>query len=342
MLTQTDFEGDGFVAVSYDRVYGALIGQAVGDALGAPTEGMTRRQITDTYGWVSDFVSEDPAGTDDTEYAVLTARLVLEHGSALSPDHVGDAWRRLLVQQEGGFYGGGFSEMTAINNLRAGLAAPVTGSDNHEMWSDGTAMRIAPVGVYCAGDPAEAARLAAIDGSVSHARDGIYCGQAVAAAVAVALVERDWERVIEAGIAAVPEDSWSARMIRRAVDIGSRHGDVTDAVDDLYDNISLLHYPWADVAPEATALAFGVFAAARGDYVPAVLGGVNVGRDADTIAAMAGAMAGALHGASAVPAGWRDRISVVRGHCIRAVAGTDLRELATSLHEALQSKEPTR
>jgi len=53
--------------------------------------------------------------------------------------------------------------MTAINNLRAGLAPPVTGSDNHEMWSDGAAMRIAPVGILCAGDPREAARLAAIE-----------------------------------------------------------------------------------------------------------------------------------------------------------------------------------
>jgi ADP-ribosylglycohydrolase len=93
------------------------------------------------------------------------------------------------------------------------------------------------------------------------------------------------------------------------------------------------------VGPEATALAMGVFAAARGDYVQAVLGGTNVGRDADTIAAMAGAMAGALHGAEAVPEPWRRRINVVRGHCIRATAGTDLAELARDLHAALLRKD---
>jgi ADP-ribosylglycohydrolase len=324
---------------SFERVYGALIGQAVGDALGAPTEGFTRAQIVERYGWVSDFVDDDPAGTDDTEYAVLTARLVLAHGSGLTPAEVGAAWTEQLVGQEGGFFGGGFSEMTAINNLRAGLKPPTTGSDNHEMWSDGAAMRIAPVGVICAGDPAEAARLAAVDAEVSHARDGVYCAQVVAAAVAEALTSDSWESVVQAGLAAAPADSWTGRSIRRAVEIGRAHEQLPSALDELYAEISIFHYPFADIGPEATALAMGVFTAARGRYVEAVLGGTNVGRDADTIAAMAGAMAGALHGSEAVPEAWRRRINVVRGHCIRSTAGTDLAELARDLHNALLRKE---
>ncbi|WP_307783609.1 ADP-ribosylglycohydrolase family protein [Streptomyces spinoverrucosus] len=320
---------------TFDRVYGALIGQAVGDALGAPTEGLSRAQIVERYGWVSDFVDDDPAGTDDTEYAVLTARLLLDHGMELTPEQVGAAWTRDLVHQVGGFFGGGFSEMTSINNLRAALAPPVTGSDNHELWSDGAAMRIAPVGILCAGDPAEAARLAAIEAQVSHAKDGIYCAQVVAAGVAAAMTAQSWEEVVEAALAAAPLDSWTGRTIRRAVDIGSAHTELSAALDDLYERISIFHYPFADVGPEATALAMGVFAAARGEYVPAVLGGANVGRDADTIAAMAGSLAGALHGAEAVPEEWRRRINAVRGHCITATAGTDLAELARELHAAL-------
>ncbi|NED91453.1 ADP-ribosylglycohydrolase family protein, partial [Streptomyces sp. SID11233] len=44
-------------------------------------------------------------------------------------------------------------------------------------------------------------------------------------------------------------------------------------------------YPWTDLAPEAVGLAFGAFAAARGDFRTAVLTAVNMGRDADTTAA---------------------------------------------------------
>ena len=323
---------------SFERVYGALIGQAVGDALGAPTEGLTREQIVERYGWVSDFLEDDPAGTDDTEYAVLTARLMLAHGTRLTPDQVAAAWTEKLVNQVGGFHGGGFSEMTAINNLRAGLAPPVTGSDNHEMWSDGAAMRIAPVGILCAGDPAEAARLAAIEAQVSHSKDGIYCAQVIAAGVAAAMTADSWEDVVQAALGAAPADSWSGRTTRRAVDIASSDAEMSAALDELYARISIFHYPFADVGPEATALALGVFVAARGEYVPAVLGGTNIGRDADTIAAMAGSLAGALHGSGAVPEKWIRRINVVRGDCIRSTAGTDLAELARDLHTALLTK----
>ena len=326
------------MTATFERVYGALIGQAVGDALGAPTEGLTRAQIVERYGWVSDFVSDDPSGTDDTEYAVLTAQLMLAHGTRLTPDQVGAAWTENLVNQVGGFYGGGFSEMTAINNLRAGLAPPVTGSDNHEMWSDGAAMRIVPVGILCAGDPVEAARVAAIEAQVSHAKDGIYCAQVIAAGVAAAMTADSWQDVVQAALAAAPADSWSGRTTRQAVDIGYSHSELPAALDELYERISIFHYPWADVGPEATALALGVFVAARGEYVPAVLGGTNIGRDADTIAAMAGSMAGALHGSNAVPEQWRRRINVVRGHCIRSTADTDLAELARDLHATLLAK----
>jgi ADP-ribosylglycohydrolase len=206
------------------------------------------------------------------------------------------------------------------------------------MWSDGTAMRIAPVGVFCAGDPKEAARLAAVDASVSHARDGIWCGQALAASVAVAVVSEDWEDVVQAGLDHIPSDSWTHRMVSRAIAVARRSPDLPTALDDLEGAIAIRYYPWADVGPEATALAYGVFVAARGDYVGSVLGGVNIGRDADTIAAMAGAMAGALHGASAVPARWREQINVIRGHCIRATAGTDLRHLADEFTTVLSRR----
>jgi ADP-ribosylglycohydrolase len=206
------------------------------------------------------------------------------------------------------------------------------------MWSDGAAMRIAPVGVLCAGNPAEAARLAAIEAQVSHARDGICCAQALAASVSEALVTSDWERVVAAGLNHIPQDSWSTRTIRRAVEIGSGARDLPTALDALYADIAILHYPWADVAPEATALAYGVFAASRGQYVDAVLGGANIGRDADTIAAMAGAMAGAMQGASAIPERWRTAINVIPGRCIKATAGTDLADLTAQLVAKAQER----
>src|SRR5882757_7035302 len=207
------------------------------------------------------------------------------------------------------------------------------------MWSDGAAMRIAPVGILCAGDPREAARLAAIDAQVSHARDGIWCGQAVAAAVAAAITADRWSDVVQAGVEATPPASWSRRKIEKAVAIGTGPGTTEERLDELERRIAIFHYPWADVAPEATALAFGVFAIAEGEYVESVLGGVNIGRDADTIAAMAGAMAGALRGAEDIPREWLERLGPLRGSCIAAMAGVDLWALADQIADSVDERK---
>jgi hypothetical protein len=60
---------------------------------------------------------------------------------------------------------------------------------------------------------------------------------------------------------------------------------------------------------EELPIAIGFILIARGNYQEAVLGAVNYGRDADSIASMAGAITGALGGRDAVPAEWREFVS---------------------------------
>lgn len=316
--------------MTHDRARGALLGLAIGDAMGAPTEGMSLHEIRARWGRVTGFLSDDAAGTDDTEYAVLCAQGLIAYGCAMTSDDVADHWLAAIAQQNGGFHGAGFSEMVAISNLQAGLRPPASGQRNPELWSDGAAMRVAPLGIYAAGDPQRAAELAAIDARVSHADDGVYCAQAQAAGVAVAMMSDSIDPVIEAMLAALPADSWSRRMADRAVEIGARAQSVEQAEEELFAQIPLHHYMWADVAPEALALSMGLLRACDGG-LHVIESGVNIGRDSDTIAAMAGAVAGALHGAEALPRDWRDQVQTVAGRCITATAGTDLIDLADAL-----------
>ncbi|BAS28122.1 ADP-ribosylglycohydrolase family protein [Limnochorda pilosa] len=314
----------------FQHGYGALAGLAVADALGASTEGSDPATIRATHGRITGFLTDDPAGTDDTEYAMLTAQILLKYGKDVRPEDVAREWTQTLIHQQE-FQKGGFSEVCAVVNLRRGLSAPATGRYNYEMWSDGAAMRIAPVGVACAGSPIEAAKLAAIDASVSHHRDGIYCAQAVAAAVAEAMVADDSDAVIDAALAAIPQDSWSFRAIQRAVAIGRRYSDPFEALEELYQEATIPYYVWADMAPEATALAFGLVASSRCQYVPSVLGAANLGRDADTIGAIAGAISGAFQGVQAIPQEWLAKIDTVKGVCIHATRGMRVSEIARQL-----------
>ena len=322
------------------RARGSLVGLAVGDALGRPAEGMSPGAIRERWGRIEGFVAEKPSGSDDTEYALFSARLLLEHGESLTPDLVAEAYRRESCVQEGGFKGAGFSEMATITNLRAGLQPPFTGQHSHS-WSDGLAMRSAPHGIFAAGDPVLAGHLALVDGSVAHTGEGLYGGQAVAAGVAAAMAGLGPEEVVAAARAVVPADSWTGRNLAAAAAIGGAAPDVWSALEPLHDRLAVTFYHWTDIAPEAVGLAFGVYLAARGRFVDAVLGGVNIGRDADTIAAMAGALAGAGAGFDAIPAEWSSRIRAVPGSCIHTVAGMHISDMAEKLALAAMARRET-
>ncbi|KPI07572.1 ADP-ribosylation/Crystallin J1 [Actinobacteria bacterium OK074] len=322
-----------------DRARGALLGLAVGDALGAPAENMKPSQIRERWGRIEGFVADDPAGTDDTEYAIFSGLLLADHGHDLTVDHVEAAWHAWIADRdEAGFKGAGFSERGTLENLRRGLAAPITAQHRHA-WSDGLAMRAAPFGVYAAGRPAEAARLIAIDGTVSHDGEGILGGRAVAAGVAAAMVGHHPDAVVQAALSVVPEDSWTARSLHRAVATARRARRDPDRTQLSVERavrraVVIGGYPWTDLAPEAVGLAFGAFAAARGDFRGAVLMAVNMGRDADTTAAVAGSLAGALGGAGAIPADWAESIGPVRGSCLPSMAGRHILDLADRLTPA--------
>ncbi|WP_253915872.1 ADP-ribosylglycohydrolase family protein, partial [Streptomyces sp. NRRL S-31] len=308
-----------------DRARGALLGLAVGDALGAPAENLRPSEIRARWGRVTGYVAEQPCGTDDTEYAIFSGLLLARHGSALTPAHVEAAWHEWIADRaESPFRGAGFSERGTLENLRRGLAAPISAQHRHA-WSDGLAMRAAPFGVFAAGRPAEAARLVAIDGSVSHEGEGIHGGQAVAAGVAAAMTGAPVPVVIAAALAVVPADSWTARSLRRAVAVAHRGERAVRSA------VVVGGYPWTDLAPEAVALAFGAYAAADGDFREAVLTAVNMGRDADTTAAVAGALSGATRGLSAIPAAWAAAIGPARGRCLPSMAGRHVLEVADLL-----------
>lgn len=323
------------------RAVASLVCHAIGDAMGAPAENLDPASIRARWGWIDSFVVDDPGSTDDTEYSLLSARLLLEHGLELTPAAVAAAWRTHLADQAGGFAGAGFSEMAAIENLRRGLEPPASAQHVHA-WSDGAAMRAAPAGIRAAGDPDLAAALVTVDAGVSHGREGVAGARAIAAGVAEALrlpvpsAEDAAARArrIAGRAADAAGEGWTATSIRRAIEIATEAPDLAVATEQLHAELVVGSYYWADLAPEAVGLAFGVYVAAEGRPRAAILGGVNVGRDADTIAAMAGALAGATHGLEDIPEGWRRVVARARGACIAAVAGWSVEEAATDLAAA--------
>lgn len=308
-----------------DKVYGCLIGLAIGDSLGDAARLAENRA---NYGITTDFNKGASWSTDDTEFALLTAQTIIAHGKNLEQRHVVDAWMQHVVGQDE-YKRGGASETEAAQNLRRGLLPPDSGRCNTFQMSDGAVMRIAPIGAYCAGDPQEAARLAYIEANISHARDGIWGAQAVAAAVAVAMADGDIDQIMDAAWRQIPEDSWLFLKLQRAFGILD---DCDNAILDLWMPLhdELRTASWATTA-EALPSAFCCLKLRHESFREGVVLAANFARDADTIGAVCGAVLGAKYGASGIPERWREKVRYPSGTCLLFTKGMDIYDIATRL-----------
>ncbi|HRF47362.1 MAG TPA: ADP-ribosylglycohydrolase family protein [Anaerolineales bacterium] len=322
MITRQTLSHD--LALRTAKARGALLGLAVGDALGDLGRNDEYRK---RYGLATS-LNGAARSTDDTEFALLTARTLLTCGGALTPEALVESWRALILEQGGVFERGGRPLYGAVANLQRGMLPPLSGRDNVMNDDDGAAMRIAPIGILCAGDVPRALELAEIEAQVSHDGDGIWAAQAVAAAVAVAMVDGSTDEILSAARAAIPADSWLGRAQARADAICSEAGCIEAAWERLHDD---LWTPVHSVSAEAIPQALAVFRLTDGDFRRGLFWACNFGRDADTIGAVVGALTGARHGVGVIPPEWIERVRRPSGVCLRFAAQEDIVALADGL-----------
>lgn len=320
-MTNTNYE---------DKAIGCLIGLAVGDAFGDIGRNDEYRQ---RYGIITNLY-DGARSTDDTEFAVLTAQTLIECDGDLTTDHLVASWYKYIINEGGVADRGGKPLYGSVANLERGIKPPLSGKDNVQNNDDGAAMRIAPIGVLCAGEPERAAQLAQIEAEISHADDGIWAAQAVAASIAVAMVSDSVDEVIDAGLKYIPEDSWLGRAMNRAFTMCDAAGSIEAAWEDLH---SALWTPVHATAAEAIPQAYSIYKMTGGDFRKGMFWAGNFGRDADTISAVVGALSGAMHGQSVIPVDWLEKVRRPAGVCLSFAARLDIVELArqlTSLEKA--------
>lgn len=314
------------------RARGALLGVAIGDAMGAPVEGRTAAEIAAEYGRITGFLTAGGGGTDDTDFTLFNAHLLITYGVEITLAQVEEAWRTALLSGQWHYRPGGFSDVISTRNLAGGLHAPASGAFNHQMWSDGVAMAISAAGIAAAGDPPLAARLAEVLGSVSNGRDGIYAAQAVAAAVAAGAVGAAPGAMLAAALTVGPPDSWTRRALLHVQRLSAEFGgDEAHNLARVSEELTVAWWPWADLVTEAVPLAFGAFLACGGELRRAIPAGVSLGRDADTIGAIVGSLSGVHCGADAIPPEWAARVQVAPGKCIGFVGGMNIDSTAEQL-----------
>jgi len=336
----------------FDRVYGGLLGLALGDAIGYPAalhrglrlapwqRAFQRRtdlemlehrvlRLTLPFGFGRGDDALLPGPTDDTEMAALSARvLVARHGDPTAADFAA-VWRRLGQQADQLWTG--FSEKAALENLRHGLEPPETGGDNPQWYDDGAVARAVPAGLVWAGQPEQAARVAALDAAVTHADEGVWAARAMAAVVSLLADGAGLDAALDAGRAQFPPASWLAWVDGQVAALGERHAAPADLALALSQDVVTRTYSYANAAAETVPAAFALARATAGDPWQGVLVANTCARAADSLPAMVGALAGAMRGAGAVPGGWEQALRTLRGVCVPELAGVDLHALASEL-----------
>lgn len=310
----------------HDKILGSIATAVIGDALGAPTETRSIAQIRQLFGGrVEEFFAPLPdspysrgrkAGqiTDDSSQLLMLARVIVDSGNHLTARGVADM---LLEWSRNGDYFPHFagpSTRRAIALLKEGGDPEQIGAGGNEATtgaSNGSAMRVGVVGLAHPGDVRAAVDDALITCRPSHfTSQGVAGAAAIAGAVAAALPDAATiNDVVQAFLWSaeegdrlgaelgreVPGASIRARG-RRAVEIGIGARSLDEATQLISREIGT-----GLPASEAVPAAIGFFVAAAGDPWLTVVGAANAGDDTDTVACMAGSIAGAYSGFARVP-----------------------------------------
>lgn len=349
------------------KVRGCLYGGAVGDALGAPAEWKFPPEIRERYGEIVDFVEPwdgpSPIGkgdgrfTDDTHMTRLLGQIYVEEGQHLDPFIFAERIVPLIADEPRWLAERGqemplvdrlfYPEKWLLIRLRLANADPRLGGVGN-MVNCGAAMYAAPVGIVNACDPLAAYREAIEIFSAHQWSYGLEAAGVMAACVAEAFrPEATVDSVVEAALAVAKEGTKEAIA---AVAYEARwHDDWRDAIQALRDAVRLFDgsaedgvrdrgNKTDDWAPsrrksiEELPVALGFLIVAKGDFEQAIVGASNYGRDNDSIAGMAGAIAGALHGDAVIRTEWIAQVNAANRVDLDPLA-RDLTALTTQLQQ---------
>lgn len=335
------------------RARNAMIGLAIGDAISWTSlfhrsyllPAWTRRirremdaasETTHVIATPMPFSLNQPAEyfnigpSDETEWGAFTADILLNNFRNISyKDAVLQQWTVLANSKEP--IRGGVGTQAALHNLRNGIIPPQTGKENPHYFDDGAMSRSVPIGVVCSGNPEEAARIAAIDASITNSEDGVWAAQSMAVAIALVSSGMSIKEAIQDARKYLPETSWINRIVREAMDIVGQSTSIISVLPLLHNSIVNREYSYGNVAPETLALTLVIAQVHGNDFQSAVTMATGFAKNGETLPSMVGALVGASHSVPIGSESWLDAIGTLKGICIPSFAGKNYLELSEQI-----------
>ncbi len=304
---------------SRDRVLGTLYGQAIGDAMGMPSELWPVEKIRQRFGQITTFLDGPDENevarnftrgeyTDDTNQALAILDALIENhwqpNQRLIANHLidwatsVDAWQKNIL---------GPSSKAALTAIKAGRDPR---SITDQALTNGAGMRIAPVGALFEPDelPALVSLVAQVT-RVTHSSDVAISGAClVAGAVSAGVAGQSWDDMMMVALQAsdlglkAGAPTWAAKVrvrLELGLELAKRYRDNTTAFSKVIYEVIGTGTMVSESIPAAVAIAYFTRNVADCAILCANLGG-----DTDTIGAMACAICGAKTGIGEMPSEW--------------------------------------
>ncbi len=322
----------------FEKIWGCLLGGAIGNAMGSIVENWTYERIEKTYGQIEEPLLLDRIQSeDDNQIALLYCEAYLRFRRNLTPEDLAVIWMDQFDPGTDFFW----CMRNALELLKRGVSPRQTGLYNINTGS--AIMAIAPVGIYNAGEPDRAYADALDLAYMYQPKPDAHCAAAFAAGIAEALVPGATveDIVDEIHTHALDEDLayWDddrqvtnlSTSLQIAMDIARSYGtDWWAARSDIYARLT----QWHPIDPmEVLSLVVCLFQMTGGNYTQGCIAGTNLGRDADTVTNLIGALCGCMHGIECIPLDWRDGVREINAELFDRFEHT-----ARSLTDILREK----
>jgi ADP-ribosylglycohydrolase len=320
-----------------DKYLGCILGGAIRDSLGAPTEFMSLQQIIEKYGkgGVIDYVEfQDEIGriTDDTQMTIFTAEGLLR---AFHRAHLRGIWgaylqityssylRWLFTQGssytqklENSFDKNGwilankklFSQRAAGNTCLSALNSGICGTivqPINDSKGCGGIMRVAPVGLLFHQDVNDAFRIGAELAAITHGHPSGYLSAGAFASI-ISLINqgKKLQTAISDTIRILVE--WenheeTLRSIRNAIDL-------FETSQPTFKNVEKLGGGW--VGEEALSIALYCALHYQNDFEKAIILSINHSGDTDSTGSIVGNIVGLINGKKAIPTRWLENLEL--------------------------------
>lgn len=220
-------------------------GQMIGGTAGSQLEGYHYDEISRNMQEYKNYIGIPSVYNDDITYEIAFLEAYKKRGKAITSKDIAHEWLSWIPL-------GMSAEGIAMRNLKQGIYPPESGRvGNYYCEWIGAQMRGAVCGMVAPGKPREAARLAWLDGQISHANNGIIGEVFNALLVSLAYIEQDIRNVLEKTMGMLPKSSEYYNIMKNTMDICGRCEDWRRAWKICLEELK--EYTWVHAYPNGAA-----------------------------------------------------------------------------------------